>query len=309
MTFNQRDTAAVKTAYNTIFEQRKQIKKEIQARKKLSVIENGVQSIDTTDTTVEITRSDLSYTELTAITPLLNIYGDFVYIASAKKDGISFSVEQSQVDKFNRAVDMAITEYRLQELKIRFLDEGFTQQQLDDIDFENLGRFFAAFKVDPDEIFITLNPNYTSEQNLNISEPLVLIHKNNIQPFDDDPQGYYSRIAALKKEYDLEVDIKSYLSKHEYSTEQENAIRKITQKEKYIPTVVLETIDESFTPNDIEHLYELYRNAVESENTPNAIKVIDDFLYQQYISRHTLPENTENYQNVEATLPYTDAFF
>lgn len=289
LTFNQHDAAAVKSAYNTIFEKRKQIKREIQARKKLSVIENGVQSIDATDTTVEITRSDLSYSELTAITPLLNIYGDFVYIAAAKKDGISFSVEQSQVDKFNRAVDMAITEYRLQELKIRFLCEGFTEQQLENMDFENLGRFFIAFKIDPDEIFVTLNSNYTSEQNLNISELLVLIHKNNIQPFDDDPQGYYSKIAALQEEYNLEVDIKSYLFKHEYSTEQENAIRKIVQKEKCIPNGVLETIDESFTPNDIEHLYELYLVAVKSKGNDrdNVIITIKDFIDNHFKQFYT----------------------
>lgn len=184
---------------------------------------------------------------------------------------------------------------KLSPIKEVFREIGFSEEQTKEL--QTLIIEFSNFEnVDVYDYIAQLNPEYTIEQNSHLMERLKDIYKNGGIDYLQ-PSERLSVLFDVKNKYNLDIELRSYLSNHNYTEEQAKVIKDIVDKESSIIGVLTE-IDESFDPQEIEHLYSLYRNAVESTHfdMTDINKFMDNHLKQQH-------------QLDGVVADYSDAFF
>ena len=174
---------------------------------------------------------------------------------------------------------------------------GFSREQVTLLLSQPALTGLIQLQVDEREYVSWLNPNYTDAQNIVLLRTLediaILGGFNMIKPSAAEKQLY-----SKKKEYDLDVDIREFLSQHTFTAEQQNAIRDVSKSEEAVP--LRETIDETFTPTEIGHLYAMYKSEKPAEER---ICAINDFIKNHY---NNLYEQDTPEHHHTPTLPYTD---
>lgn len=178
-----------------------------------------------------------------------------------------------------------------------FLKTGFSKEQTEQLTSQPALKSLASLQVDEYEYISYLNSHYTCEQNIDLLQTLNDIAAsggfNIITPSEAEKQLY-----SKKKDYDLDVDIREFLSQHTFTEEQQNAIRDISKLEGGVP--LRETIDETFTPTEIGHLYAMYKSEKPAEEK---IHSINDFIKNHY---NNLYEQDAPEPQHTPTLTYTD---
>lgn len=164
------------------------------------------------------------------------------------------------------------------------LKSGFSKEQTEQLMSQPEVKALSQLQVDEYEYISYLNPKYTYEQNIDLLKILEVIADsggfNMVCPSEAEKNLYIKQ-----KDFDLDVDIRDFLSDHFFSEEQKSAIRFISNQEKSVP--LQETIDETFSADDIYNLYELFSQAKSMESASVIIDKINDFLE---IHRYNLRE-------------------
>lgn len=233
-------------------------------------------------------------------------YDNKVILTVDEKDLVKaeeiYSKVKENLNNLNSVIIEASRErigYRLADVIENMIRVGFEEIQ----DYVDLVREISTFDdVDSFDYVSRLNPKFTVEQNYKILNYLKEIYKDGgfdyLQPSDTERE-----LFKTEKEYELDVELRSYLSEHEFNESQENVIRDIFWKEQSISGIFGE-IDESFLPGEIEKLYSMILAMREDGDTDKGMKKIKDFLDYHY--SHIQYNNDRAF---EKQADYTDAIF
>lgn len=200
--------------------------------------------------------------------------------------------ESSRRSEFEKMMDEIVSSLNNAGFNNEYLEQNHDENKNDSI----LNTFTLFKNVDYDDYALSLNPYYTEEQNADILNRLKDVYTSG--GFDIlQPSKAESELYKIKEQYDADIQLRSYLADYNFNAAQEAVIRNIVYKEKTV-LAILNEIDETFNPEEIEQLYNLYLTAVNSKRKTEALKKIEKFIRNHHFNQF-LKQNT----------PYNNAFF
>lgn len=245
ITVSEADRQLVKELQEQIISQRKQFAHKLE---KSEIIGNiSYREIRNKNIYFSDLRAD-KYPDIKPYLDSLNI----PYSGVIKKNRVTFTVDESNVQEFHSALAFAINKAILSE-EMQIAGYSISQQKL----LNN----FIDYCSESDNTFLVemyLNPKYTNEQLLNISE---LASKFWSQPFKDriyDADGITNLINA-KKTAESHLMMTEITENREFTAQQKGQIL-AALKSGINPGALTEAIDESYTPEDIATISDFINN-------------------------------------------------
>lgn len=136
--------------------------------------------------------------------------------------------------------------------------KGFSTEQVNLFLSQSSLKALEQLQVDEYDYISQLDERFTDAQNIEILKTLEAVAESGgfsiIAPSEAEKNLY-----SKKKEYTLDAEIRDFLAQHSFTEEQEAAIRSISKQEQSV--LFTETIDETFSSEDIYDLYGIFSQA------------------------------------------------
>lgn len=177
--------------------------------------------------------------------------------------------------------------------KTELFKKGFSTEQVNLFLSHSSLKALEQLQVDEYDYISQLDERFTNTQNIEILKTLEAVAEsggfNMITPSAAE-KNLYSKL----KEYNLDAEIRGFLTQHSFTKEQEEAIRDISKSEGAV--LFRETIDETFSSDDIHKLYAIYSEPYSNgEKISKKIDKINDFIKK----RKPLGETKEEAHSAE----------
>lgn len=244
--------------------------------------------------TVTISLPYLPQKELGAIVPFLNQSGiTYSVHASANHYGV-FSIVQKDANRFYQELIRAKT---LSDIHKELQESGFSAQQEQLL--EPLISFCANREIDGTLMLNYseyLNPTYTEQQLLQISDLFMAYHMQSISDQLSPSNALHQELKQLKTQFEAEIKLRSIVTEHHYQDDQKDALLQAIQSG--LPQEIFSKLDESYTVEELRHLIQVYQT-YDMKQIQNFFSSHNNRLAEQVVSEGAVPSDV--YDQIHST--------